>query len=91
MGAETNQHSRPTGPVYTWRVRLSARDRLPPRLVEHLGEYHVMAEPGGTTLLTGEVPDLSATYGLVMTLRDCAVQPLSLHIDRYGDDEGGKR
>ncbi len=90
MSNETDQNTEPEGPFYTWRVRLHARDWVASRLAEHLGEYTVAVEPERTTLLSGELPDLSAAYGLVMTLRACSLQPLSLHIDRH-EHEGETR
>ncbi|TVR63617.1 MAG: hypothetical protein EA426_00785 [Spirochaetaceae bacterium] len=89
MATRDNRSPDTSGVFYTWRVYLSARDRIDARLAEHLGEYRVTVEPDGSTLLSGELPDLSAAFGLVLTLRDWSVQPVSVHIERRRADGGG--
>lgn len=86
MAVRDNRSPDASGFFYTWNVRVSARDRIDSRLAEYLGEYRVAVESDGSTSLSGDLPDLSAVFGLVLTLRDWSVQPLSVHIERRRAD-----
>jgi hypothetical protein len=61
-------------PNYEIRVR----GHLPAGWSDWLGDLSLDHAPDGTTVLTGEVPDQAALYGVLLKLRDLGVELLSI-------------
>ena len=61
------------------RIRL--KEQLDPSWQEWLGGLSILQDPSGTTLLAGTLPDQSALYGVLVTLRRLNLTLLSLETD----------
>ena len=61
-------------PTYEIRVR----GHLPTGWADWLGALTLEHAPDGTSVLTGEVPDQAALYGVLLKLRDLGVDLLSV-------------
>ena len=57
---------------------IQVRGVLDPSWQAWLGNMAITGEPGGDTLLTGQVPDQSALYGLLSRLRDLGLVLISV-------------
>lgn len=58
------------------RIRITWH--LDPSWQEWFAHLHVVQEPGGTTLLIGQLPDQAALYGVLLTIRRLGLPLLSL-------------
>jgi hypothetical protein len=67
---------RPVG----YQVRIRVAGQLPPTWSDVLGDLAVAADPDGTTLLHGEVPDQAALHGLLDAIRDLGLALISVDI-----------
>ena len=67
---------------YKWTVKIRALSRFEPWIREYYDELKIRNEQDGTTVLTGEVSDISAIYGLILLMRDFGVELISLHAER---------
>jgi hypothetical protein len=61
-------------PIYEIRVR----GHLPAGWADWLGDLTLEHAPDGTSVLTGEVLDQAALYGVLLKLRDLGVDLLSV-------------
>ncbi len=57
-------------PSVSYQVRIRVGGQIPGSWSAVLADLTVAAEPAGTTLLTGELPDQAALHGLLATIRD---------------------
>lgn len=57
-------------PSFSYQVRIRVDGELPAGWSTVLADLSVATEPGGTTLLSGEVTDQAALHGLLATIRD---------------------
>jgi hypothetical protein len=60
----------------TYKIRV--RGHLPADWSDWLGDLTLEHAPDGTSVLTGEVPDQAALYGLLLKLRDLGVELLAV-------------
>ncbi len=77
-----NNHSRISTGAYVWQVRVRSEAHLDDWLKDYFGELNMSHEKDGSTLLTGELPDMSAVYGLILQLRDTGIVLISLQVER---------
>jgi hypothetical protein len=61
-----------------YRVRIRVQGELAPDWSAVLAGLAVAAEPGGTTLLSGELSDQAAVYGLLGSIRDLGLSLISV-------------
>jgi hypothetical protein len=60
------------------RVRIRVQGELAPGWSAVLADLDVAPEPGGTTLLSGELPDEAAVHGLLGSIRDLGLSLISV-------------
>lgn len=60
------------------RVRVRIQGELDPSWSTVLADLEVTAEPDGTTLVGGELPDQAAVHGLLAAIRDLGLSLLSV-------------
>jgi hypothetical protein len=60
-----------------YEVRIRVAGQLPPTWSDVLAGLAVVADPDGTTLLRGEVPDQAALHGLLDAIRDLGLSLVS--------------
>ncbi len=60
----------------TYRIRV--KGHLDPLWSEWLGGMALLHQPGGTTALSGVVPDQSALHGLLVVIRDLGLELISV-------------
>ena len=61
-----------------YQVRVRVEGMLAPSWSSLLAALDVAAEPDGSTLLSGEVPDQAALHGLLATIRDLGLSLISV-------------
>lgn len=67
---------------YNWQIRVRTASYLEGWIKDCFDELEISHEKNGSSLLTGELPDVSAVYGLILHLRDAGIELLSLSVDR---------
>ena len=72
---------------YCWQVRVKSVAHLDSWISDCFSELKLEHHDDGTTLLTGELNDLPAVYGLVLQLRDSGIDLLSLQVERRENDQ----
>ena len=65
-----------------WRIQLMAKYHLDSRLFDELEGCELRHLEDGTTVLGGRLPDMCAVYGLMVRMRDMAVEVISLEVHR---------
>ncbi|EEG77928.1 hypothetical protein [Dethiobacter alkaliphilus] len=71
-----------------WRIRAKTLSHLDCWLVDCFEGLEISHEPGATSTIAGELPDMSAVYGLILLLRDSAISLISLHVEQIERDVG---
>jgi len=71
---------------YCWQVRVKSAAHLDLWIAECFSGLKIEHRDDGTTVLTGELTDLPAVYGLILQLRDGGVELLSLQVERRESD-----
>lgn len=64
-------------PIYSIRIR----GHLPDRYTSWFNNLNIMRDPTGETLLTGELPDQGALFGVLLRIRDLGLPLLSVLCD----------
>lgn len=72
---------------YCWQVRVKTVAHLDNWISDCFGGLKLEHRDDGTTVLTGELTDLPAVYGLILQLRDGGVDLLSLQVKRRDNDQ----
>jgi len=72
---------------YCWQVRVKTVAHLDNWISDCFGGLKLEHRDDGTTVLTGELTDLPAVYGLILQLRDGGVDLLSLQVERRDNDQ----
>ncbi len=67
---------------YCWQVRISSAAHLDNWITDCFSGLKLEHRGDGTTVLTGELTDLPAVYGLILQFRDSGVDLLSLQVER---------
>jgi len=81
---DETKKNRNTG-EYIWKIRVRTVAHLDYWLKDCFGGLDIIHEEDGTTLISGELPDLPEVYGLILQLRDFAIVLVSLQVDRVPD------
>ncbi len=72
-----------------YRVRLRVQGELSSDYwLAMFGKLAVNVEPGGTTILLGELPDQAALHGLLATIRDLGLTLVSVETSATAPAEG---
>ncbi len=74
---------------YCWQVRVRSAAHLDCWITDCFNGLNLKHQDDGTTVVTGELIDLPAVYGLVLQLRDSGVDLLSLQVKRQAIDRPG--
>lgn len=61
-----------------YQIRVRVQGELAPSWSAVFGDLAVAAEPDGTTLVTGELPDQAALHGLLGSIRDLGLSLISV-------------
>lgn len=67
---------------YVWRIRIRTPAHLDNWLTDCFGGLLIKHNEDGTSLITGELMDMSAVYGLIIQLRDAGISIISLDVRR---------
>lgn len=67
--------------------RIRIKDHLDPSWRTWLANLEVVHESEGTTLLTGQLPDQAALYGVLLTIRRLGLSLLSLETGKAAAHE----
>ena len=70
-----------------WHIHVRTEAHLDCWIKDYFDGLAVQQEKGGTTLLTGELQDMSAVYGLILRLRDAGIVLWSLRVERIPKDQ----
>ena len=70
---------------YTWQVRMWSASHLDCWIKERFGGLCISHNEDGTTIIAGELDDLSAVYGFILQMRDAGINLLSLCVRRKRD------
>jgi len=70
---------------YIWKIRVRAVAHLDYWLKDYFGGLDITHEEGGTTIISGELPDLPDVYGLILQLRDSGIALVFLQVKRVPD------
>lgn len=60
------------------QVRVRVQGELDQTWTTLLADLDVLVEPGGTTLVSGDLPDQAAVHGLLATIRDLGLSLISV-------------
>lgn len=60
-----------------YEIRVEVRGVLPSSWTSMFGDVAVTAQPGGTSLLIGRLPDQTAVHGLLGAIRDLGLSLMS--------------
>ncbi len=71
-----------TSEKYNWQVLVHSEAHLDNWIMDYFGGLTVHHNDDGTSLLEGELPDMSAVYGLILQLRDAGILLISLQVKR---------
>ena len=71
-----------TADNYCWQVRVRSAAHLDYWITDCFSDLKLEHLNDGTTVLSGELADLPAVYGLVLQLRDGGVDLLSLQVEK---------
>lgn len=61
-----------------YQIRVRVQGELAPSWSAVLADLAVAAEPEGTTLVSGELPDQAALHGLLAAIRDLGLSLISV-------------
>jgi hypothetical protein len=61
-----------------YRVRIRVQGELAPGWSAMLADLAIAPEPGGTTLVSGDLPDEAAVHGLLGSIRDLGLSLISV-------------
>lgn len=64
----------------SWSVQVRTKSMLPHWLEDYFGELRVIHEEDGSSILTGQLQDMAAVYGLILRLRDSGISLCSIEI-----------
>jgi len=94
MGCEVDDKELGVRP-HAWRVRVRTAGQVEPGLDDYFGGLKVAPGPEGSSVITGELPDLPAVYGLIIRFRDLALAVVFLQVKKVylqgGPDRTGER
>lgn len=69
---------------HRWYVEARTVAHLDYWIQDYFDGLEIAHEPDGSSLLTGEMQDMPAVYGLILKLRDSGVTLVSLRVERTG-------
>ncbi len=67
---------------YVWQIRVRSVAHLDDWIKDYFGGVSISNEKDGCSLITGELPDMPAVYGLILQLRDAGISLISLQVER---------
>lgn len=67
---------------YAWKIRIRSAAHLDYWIEDYFGGLKISHELDGSSLITGELLDLPAVYGLILQLRDAGIYLLALQVER---------
>lgn len=73
------------GGAYSWQIEVIAGAHLDYWINDYFSGLTLRHNGDGTTILTGDLPDLPAVYGLILQLRDSGIVLISLQVKRMGE------
>ena len=79
---EQEQEEKIVMETYEWKIRIHTKNQLDTWMQEYLDELEIRHDEDGTSLMSGELPDMPAVYGLIIRLRDAGISLISLLICR---------
>ncbi len=65
-----------------WKVKVVSEAHLDPWIKDYFGGLDLEHLQDGSSVITGELTDMPAVYGLILRLRDAGIVLLSLKADR---------
>ncbi len=71
--------------AYSWQIEVIAGAHLDYWINDYFSGLTLRHSPDGSTILTGNLPDMPAVYGLILRLRDSGIVLLSLQAKRMGE------
>ena len=77
-----NNNKKDAADRYPWHIQVRSAAHLDCWIKDYFDGLTVSHQRNGTTIITGELVDLSAVYGLILKLRDAGVDLLSLQAKR---------
>ncbi|OEF97134.1 hypothetical protein [Desulfuribacillus alkaliarsenatis] len=66
---------------YTWQVLVHTESRLDQWSTDYFAGLSLRNDKG-ITILSGELPDISAVYGLILQLRDIGIGLITLQVQK---------
>ena len=81
---KNNQGSGTLRGAYSWQIEVIAGAHLDYWINDYFSGLTLRYSPNGSTMLTGDLPDMPAVYGLILRLRDSGIVLLSLQVKRRG-------
>lgn len=65
-----------------WQIRVRAEAHLDFWIEDYIDGLNIHHKRDGSSILTGELPDMPAVYGLILQLRDTGISILSLQVEK---------
>jgi len=67
---------------YFWKVKVVSEAHLDPWIKDYFGGLDIEHRQDGSSVISGELTDMPAVYGLILRLRDAGIVLLSLEAGR---------
>jgi len=70
---------------YFWKVKVVSEAHLDPWIKDYFGGLDIAHRLDGSSVITGQLTDMPAVYGLILRLRDAGIILLSLEAERVNN------
>lgn len=70
-------------PNENWSVYILLKGNVPCWAKDYFGELTIVDKRDGTSLITGQLHDIAAVYGLIVRFRDTGLVPLCMQVYNF--------
>lgn len=70
----------------SWDIKVQVNNHLDDWLLDCFEGLQITNKEDGTSIITGQLNDMSAVYGLILQLRDLGIPILTLNVQRKRGD-----
>lgn len=72
---------------YLWKVKVISEAHLDHWIKDYFGGLEISNQQDGSSVISGELIDMPAVYGLILRLRDAGIVLISLEAERVNNQE----
>ncbi len=75
---------------YVWKLRVRSATHLEDWIQDYFDGLTITYQKDGSCILSGQLPDMPAVYGLILHLRDTGISLVSLQVERIIEQAAGR-